>query len=209
MKPGRILDIGSAAGFVLKGILETGWSGCGIEPNLWMAKYARKKLGLQVEVSALEEFRSSERFDVVSMIQVIAHLYDLRAGLQAAAKITRPGGYWLIETGDRESLVARMFGKHWYAYSPPSVLHWFSRQGLRRLVGQFGFVEVARGRATKWLNAAHAKSVMGYKLQGSHLGRLASGPFAIIPEHFAVPYPGDDLIWVLFQKTMTVPDSPN
>jgi SAM-dependent methyltransferase len=201
MTPGLVLDIGSAAGFILKGFQERGWSGCGIEPNPRMAEYASTQLGLDVEVGTLEQFQSSERYDLISMIQVVAHFYDLRKALQVAMEITRPAGFWLVETWDRESLMARVLGKHWHEYSPPSVLHWFSPEGLKRLAGQFGFSEVARGRPSKRLNGAHVKSLLGYKLQSSRLGELTAGLLDVIPDHLAIPYPAYDLFWILFQKS--------
>lgn len=200
MTPGTVLDVGAAAGFTLRGFLESGWNGRGIEPNSRMAECARTQLGLDVEVGTLEEFQGGGRYDLVSMIQVIAHFYNLRKALKVAAEITRPGGSWLIETWDRESLVARILGKHWHEYSPPSVLHWFSPGGLKQLAGQFGFSEVARGRPSKWLSGAHAKSLLSYKLQSSSLGRLAAGLLDVIPNHLTIPYPAYDLFWMLFQK---------
>jgi len=116
-------------------------------------------LGLQMEAGSLENFASNKRFDLVSMIQVIAHFSDIRRALQKAADVTQNGGFWLIETWNYESWVARLLGEHWHEYSPPSVLHWFSPSGLSRLVSQYGFSEVARGRPAKRLNGAHVKSL--------------------------------------------------
>lgn len=201
MPPGTVLDVGAAAGFILKGFQESGWQGIGLEPNPYMAEYARTQLGLRVGTSTLEQFQGHERYDLISMIQVVAHFYELRQAFQVAAEFTRPGGFWLIETWNRESLVARALGQHWHEYSPPSVLHWFSPEGLKRFVAQFGFFEVARGRPSKWLNGAHVKSLLGYKLQGSQLSWLAGGLLDVIPDHLTIPYPTYDLFWILFQKT--------
>jgi len=37
MQPGRVLDIGAAAGFILQGFQDCGWKGNGVEPNQRMA----------------------------------------------------------------------------------------------------------------------------------------------------------------------------
>ena len=197
MKPETVLDVGAAAGFILQGLVESGWSGKGIEPNASMAEYGRKHLGLDIDVGTLEEFNSCDRYQLISMIQVVAHFTDLRAAFAAAAKMTEPMGFWLIETWNRESCMARILGKHWHEYSPPSVLHWFSPDDLQRLAGQFGFREVARGKPIKWLSAAHAKSLLQYKLEGSPIAKLVN----IIPDtNLSIPYPAEDLCWLLFQK---------
>ncbi|MBC7876344.1 MAG: class I SAM-dependent methyltransferase [Anaerolineales bacterium] len=197
--PGTMLDVGAAAGFLLKGFQESGWQGMGLEPNASMASHGRAHLGLQMETGGLENFSSTQQFDLVSMIQVIAHFSDIRQALQKAAYVTRDNGFWLIESWNRESWVARLLGQNWHEYSPPSVLHWFSPLGLSNLVAQYGFSEVARGRPAKRLNGAHVKSLLGYKLQSSPLSSLQGG-LRIIPDKMVIPYPTFDLFWMLFQK---------
>ena len=198
-RPGKILDVGSAAGFILQGFQETGWSGVGVEPNFAMSQYGRTQLGLQIETGCLEEFSFASKFDVICMIQVVAHFFDIRKALERAAKLTLPGGFWLIETWDRESWPARLLGKHWHEYSPPSVLHWFSPAGLASIAAQFGLVEVARGKPVKRINARHAKSLLRYKLQGSPFAGLPD-LLVLLPDDKVIRYPAFDLFWILFQK---------
>jgi hypothetical protein len=65
---GTVLDVGAAAGFVLKGLEDAGWQGEGIEPNDTMARYAREVLGLSVATDDLETVVCGRWFDIVSMI---------------------------------------------------------------------------------------------------------------------------------------------
>ncbi len=201
MTPGTLLDVGAAAGFVLQGFLDCGWSGRGIEPNPRMAEHARTRFGLSVDTGTLEQFESSDRYDLVSMIQVIAHLLDPRKAFQVAEKVTRPDGFWLIETWNRESWTARVLGRRWHEYSPPSVVHWFSPAGLQRLTSQLGFREVARGRPAKWISAAHAKSLIRHGLQASSLAHLVDGIGRVIPDRLFIPYPAEDLFWALYRRS--------
>jgi SAM-dependent methyltransferase len=200
MPAGDVLDVGAAAGFVLQGLVDAGWNGRGLEPNPRMSDHARTRLNLRVDTGSLESFQTGERFDLVAMIQVVAHFTDLRKSFQVASEITQPGGFWLIETWNRESWTARIFGRNWHEYSPPSVVHWFTPATLRDLAARFGFREIARGRPAKWLNGAHALSLLQYKLGGSMPGRLLSRAGKLIPRNIPLPYPGDDLFWMLFQK---------
>ena len=197
--PGQILDVGSAAGFILKGFQESGWSGVGLEPNLSMSAYGRTHLRLQVETGCLEQFSTNRQFDVVSMIQVIAHFFDIRQALEKAEALTRPGGIWLIETWDRNSWVARVLGKHWHEYNPPSALHWFSLSSLRGFISSFGFSEIARGRPAKRINGLYAKSLLRRAFNRPTFGWLRMG-LDIIPSELVIPYPAFDLFWILFQK---------
>ena len=109
MTPGTFLDVGAAAGFILQGLIESGWRGEGIEPNAQMAAYARAQLQVLVHVGGFEQFQSDTTYDLVTMIQVIAHFLDPRQAFQKARALLRPGGYLLIETWNRASWTARCF----------------------------------------------------------------------------------------------------
>jgi 2-polyprenyl-3-methyl-5-hydroxy-6-metoxy-1,4-benzoquinol methylase len=200
MKPGRVLDVGAAAGFILKGLIEHGWDGLGLEPNASMVEYGRRQTGVNIEVSTLEQFRSDERFDLVTMIQVLPHYYDLKRALKVADNLTKSSGYWLIETWNKDSFTARVMGKYWHEYSPPSVLHFFSPKTLQLLVRQYGFEEVARGRPVKKISGSHAKSLLNYTLPSSTFGKLLGKLVDRLPDGLTLPYPSFDLFWVLYRK---------
>lgn len=200
MQPGTVLDVGAAAGFLLQGLANCGWRGTGLEPNPRMAAHGRDVFGLEMAVGDLEYFVPTDRYDLITMLQVIAHFHDLQQALQQAAALTKPSGFWLIESWNRASLPARLLGSAWHEYSPPSVLHWFSPKDLTKLADQHGFQLVARGRPQKWLSAAHAKSLLSYKLQGMPGYRLFHHTVALIPDGLVLPYPTLDLVWMLFQK---------
>ncbi len=199
-RPGEVLDVGAAAGFLLAGFTQAGWTGLGLEPNPEMAEYGRARLGLDMCVGSLEEFRSDRRFDLVTMIQVLPHFHHLHTALQVAGQHTRPGGCWLVETWDRESWVARISGQAWHEYSPPSVLHWFSARDLHRLMARYGFTEVARGRPGKRISLSHGHSLLDQKLEGAGLRRVFLGVLSRLPGSLTIPYPGDDVFWALYQK---------
>ena len=200
LRPGTMLDVGAAAGFVLQGFMDCGWQGDGIEPNHAMAKYAQTTLGINVQAGALESLTNNQQYDLVNMVQVIAHFADLKTALQQAADATKPEGYWLIETWNKDSFAARMFGQNWHEYSPPSVLHWFSPDTLKTLAESFGFAEIARGRPSKWINGGHAKSLLQFKLENLPLGKLIGKPLNLLPEYLPLPYLADDLFWMLLKK---------
>ena len=198
--PGRLLDVGSAAGFLLSGFLEAGWSGCGIEPNRAMAAHARERLGLCVFEGTLDDFDGDESFDLVTLVQVLPHFVDPVRALERSASLTRSGGLCLVETWNRESWTARLSGRRWHEYSPPSVLHWFTPESVARLMARFGLHELARGRPSKKLSAAHAKSLLGYKLAPGRLGRLVGRTLDFVPDAWSLPYPAEDLFWLVCRK---------
>jgi SAM-dependent methyltransferase len=196
--PGRLLDVGSAAGFLLRGFVEQGWTGEGVEPNAWMAAQARAS-GLDVHTATFEETAPREPFDLVVMVQVIAHMLAPLLAFRHARAMLRRGGLLLVETWDRRSLTARLFGRHWHEYSPPSVLHWFSRPGLRTLADRAGLALVAQGVPGKWIGGAHAKALLEHAGAGTRVGRLAAKVGSLLPDRARLPYPAEDLFWMLFR----------
>jgi len=199
-KPGTVLDVGAAAGFTLRGLSEAGWQGFGVEPNAGMAKYARQRFGFPVEAASWESWTSQRTFDLVTMLQVIAHFVDPRQAMLKAGELVRPGGHLLIETWNRESWTARLFGRNWHEYSPPSVLHWFSAAGLIRLARRTGFQLMARGRPSRRISASHAKVLLRHKSASSIANRVLLGIAQVLPDRLEIPYPSEDLVWMLFQR---------
>lgn len=196
MTPGRALDIGSAAGFILKGLTDFGWQGFGIEPNPGMSAFARDHLGLDVTNTTIEEYQANRSFDLVSMFHVLPHIAEPKRLARRVAELLVPGGYWLIEIWNRESSVARLFGQSWHEYDPPRVLHWYSPRSLRRLTGPLGFRQIAWGRPVKWLQV----SKLLCRMPSWCCHRVHSQAQVGHQRTLNVPYPGDDLAWVLLQK---------
>ncbi len=200
--PGRLLDVGAAAGFILKGLRAEGWDGVGVEPNAAMARHAREQLGIKVTAAPFEQFESAEPFDVISVIQVMAHFIEPRVAVEHLFDLLKPGGIVVVETWNVRSWSARMFGAGWHEYSPPSVLQWWSPQTLGELFSKCGFAEVATGRPQKWIEMGHAKSLIRHKAaEGSWVAKMISAGLAIVPDRLQVPYPSEDLFWAVYRKT--------
>jgi SAM-dependent methyltransferase len=204
--PGTVLDVGAAAGFVLRGLIEAGWQGRGIEPNERIAKFGCEQLRLQITPDTLETFLGDERYDLVMMIQVLSHIYDLQAALEVAERVTKPGGLWLIETWNSRSWAARLRGEKWRAYQPPAEKHWFSPQLLREIAEAYGFEEIHRGRVTQWINIAALRSLLRYSAPTwcFPLYKL----LGLFPNSWNVSYPVHDRFWALYRKQSEEPDTP-
>jgi SAM-dependent methyltransferase len=200
-KPGRVLDVGAASGFILKGLTESGWEGQGVEANDGMGQYAREQLGLDVQSTTIESFRTEKRFDLICLIQVIAHLADPRKVIQSLSNMLSGEGYVLIETWNYRSWTARLLGKSWHEYSVPVVLHWFSRHSLNCLMLDFGFELIDTGRPAKKIIAKYAKFIVNHKLNRLRFASFITKLVNLIPDKTVWQYYGDDLFWSLYRKT--------
>ena len=199
-RPGQILDVGAACGFILKGFEMEGWTGTGIEPNKGMVTYGKEHLQLNLVDTPLEEFRANGAYDLVTLIQVIGHFYDLDKSLQVIRKHLNKQGLVLIESWDRRSLMARILGRKWHEYNPPSVLHWYSKKTLTGLMRQHGFEPVAFGRPQKKISTQHLLSYLKYRTANrvlrSLLNKIARSKFT----NKNILYPPMDIFWALYRK---------
>jgi SAM-dependent methyltransferase len=197
-----VLDVGAAAGFILRGLQEAGLRGAGIEPNATMAGFAVRELALDVRSTTLERFDECTRtFDAVVMLQVIDHVEDIRLAFERVARLTRSGGRCLIEFGNRASFTARLLRSAWHEYAPPSVQRVFSLRALERLLSDYGFRLNSTGRAEKYLRADHALALIEYKL-GPRLGHAVVPHLArLMPPGARLRYPADDIVWAMFERT--------
>lgn len=198
--PGRLLDVGAAAGFVLQGFVDEGWRGVALEPNAAMAAHARAVLGLDTVVGSLESATLDGPFDAVNLIQVLPHFVDVRAAVARTAGLLRPGGLCLVECWDRRSWTALLFGRWWHEYNPPSVLHWFTCGSLVRLMAQHDLEAVASGRPRRRISVAHAVSAASRALLGPTRGAAVGDRLGRLVGDRVVPYPGNDLVWLLFRR---------
>ena len=199
-KKGTVLDVGAAAGFILKGLVDSGWQGYGIEANEKMASFGRDKMGLNIQTGTFETFESKQAFDLICFLQVISHFVDPSLAVQKACNMLSPNGYILIETWNWKSLTAKLFKKKWHQFSPPSVLHWFSKKSLNLLMEKYEFHPVASGHPPKRISMRHARSLIRYKLGNGMISSSLKFALKFLPKRLEVRYPGDDLFWTLYKK---------
>lgn len=197
---GRLLDVGAAAGFILNGYSQTGWTGIGIEPNDTMASYGRKNLQLDIRTDTLDSFCTNELFDAVSMIQVIGSIPELDKGMRKVNALLKPGGYVIVESWRRESWAARLFGKHWHEYCPPKVITWFTNGAIESFFISHGFQPVASGKPVKKINVNHGLSLAHESLPKIPLKTPMTKLLIRMFGKYTVKYPAFDLKWYLFQK---------
>ncbi len=140
-EPGRVLDVGCAAGFFLSVMKAKGWQTSGVEISKPMVDYARETLGLDdVRHGDLTTLDIDEGgYDVVTMWDVIEHLEDPRAHLEAARRGLRDDGLLVLETQDVSSRFARLMRRKWQHYKHEEHLYHFEPATLGRLLDEMGF----------------------------------------------------------------------
>lgn len=159
--PGRLLDYGCAVGLMVKAALEEGWDAVGYERSEWAAQYGRERFGVDIVLGQgwrVPKFEN--RFDVVTMWDVVEHLEHPRTVLELVHGWLKPGGLLALNTVNSSSLGARLAGQHWRHLVPPHHLQFFSRASLRRLLNDCGFALLSQQGQGVMLTAHRNKSSM-------------------------------------------------
>lgn len=120
----RTLEIGCGTGIILEQVNEFAKQAQGIDISEGMLKDSRKK-GLKVEVANAAKklpFKNGE-FDVTYSFKVLPHIPELEKALEEMARVTKKGGYVIMEFYNTYSfkhvnnLIARAKKKIWTRYT--------------------------------------------------------------------------------------------
>ena len=161
--PGRLLDVGSHVGVFLEVGSALGWQAEGVEPSRWAAEVARSR-GLAVTSGTLDDLNTEpERYDLVTLWDVIEHLPDPSAELRRLHQLVRPGGLLAISTMDVDAPVARLLGRSWPWYMQMH-LYYFSRRTLGLLVETAGYEVLEIRRHRRIVRAAYLLSRLERRL---------------------------------------------
>lgn len=144
-KPGRVLDVGCAAGFFLKVMSDKGWETYGIEVSLPVVTYAVKELGLaNVRIGDASKLTDlpENYFDVITFWDVVEHLEDPISALRASHLYLKDDGILIVETQNVESTFAYLLGTSWQHFKYEEHLYHFSPITVRLLLEKAGFYVV-------------------------------------------------------------------
>ncbi|TSC64695.1 MAG: type 12 methyltransferase [Parcubacteria group bacterium Gr01-1014_106] len=136
--PGTLLDVGCYTGLFPNMALANGWDAVGVEPSRWAVETAVARLpGRIVHADMRTAPFPDASFDVVTAWDVIEHVTDLRADLQALVRLLRPQGYLYLSTMKSDALIARLLGARWPWYIPMH-RYYFTPRTIRGLLASAG-----------------------------------------------------------------------
>ena len=140
-KPGKILDIGCAAGFFLESAQKHGWQVYGIDTNKEAINHCQKLVeSSRLFQGTLEKANFKPNFfDVITLFEVLEHMPDLQAFLAETKRILKPQGLLALNVPNRAGVVSRLLGQHWFDYKRLQHLYFFSPQTLKMVLKKNDF----------------------------------------------------------------------
>lgn len=139
LRRGRLLDVGAAGGAFLKVARERGWEVEGCEPNRWLCQWAKQHEGLELIPGTMADMHlEDERFDVVTLWDVLEHTTDPKAVLRECCRVLKPTGVLVVNYPDIGSGVARLMGRRW-VFLLSVHLYYYTSSTIARTLRDCGF----------------------------------------------------------------------
>lgn len=204
--PGRLLEVGCAAGYFLAVMRDLGYEVHGVEISGEAVQSARKRFGLDaVHACRLGDAPyPAGSFDLVAMWDVVEHLADPLAELAHCHRLLRPGGALVLQTQDLDSLARRVMGRRWHHFKQLEHLYHFDRRTLRELLGraEFDVQQETRRAAGKYVSFEFLAE------RSARFGRwaeLLAKPLALLGRRYLYVNPLDELIVVARRREASSP----
>jgi len=158
-KSGTLLDIGCAFGHLLDAAEKRGWDAYGVEMSEYAAQEAAKKAGSGKIWTGnfLELPLPVNNFDVITMVDLIEHVYDLVAVLDQCRKILKEEGLLVIITPNTDSFSRKLLGRSWPQFKEEHVAY-LSKRSVRELLHRSNFKLLLMANFKKALNFYYIRS---------------------------------------------------
>ena len=163
---GTLLDVGCFSGLFLHNARLRGFDVVGIEPSAEAVSFVRNVYEFEVIHGNLHSGSfASDRFSVVSFLDVIEHLTDPISEMKEAFRVLRPGGLLVMTTPNAKGLIQKVVrAKRWILREPwcpidnvPWHLWGFTPRTLSVCAAKAGFVV----KQTEWLEPSPCSSNLG------------------------------------------------
>jgi len=137
---GRLLDVGASNGGMVRAARDRGFAAEGVEPSPETCAIAKRAHDIDLHCWDVRHLGLPARtFDVVTMHDVLEHLFEPIEVLRECRRLLAPGGLLVLETPTTDSLDFLVQGIGWADLSPLEHVNLFSEANAARAVRLAGF----------------------------------------------------------------------
>jgi methyltransferase family protein len=198
--PGRLLDVGAAAGFFVDEAIRAGWDAEGIDIAQQVVEWGRRELGVPLRVGDVSAAEERGTYTVVTMWDYIEHSLDPAGDLAKSNDLLAPAGIVALSTGDIDSVAARLSRSRWHLLTPRHHNFFFGARTLVRLLERSGFEVAWVGHPGSRYSLAH----LAYKLdRGARTAVTAAAARRVATSRFgrySLPLNLFDIVTVVARK---------
>ena len=141
---GNLLDVGAGSGILVEAAIEDGYDATGIEPSAWLQEQAEER-HLPVKKGVLSDIPTTDKFDVITLIDVIEHVVDPLDLLIEIKERLKPDGCAMIVTPDCHSFFAKLLGRKWWHYRVAHI-GYFNLENLKAACEKSGLEVISHTR---------------------------------------------------------------
>jgi 2-polyprenyl-3-methyl-5-hydroxy-6-metoxy-1,4-benzoquinol methylase len=138
VKKGKLFDLGAGWGHFLLAAQELGYEASGIEMSEQQYQYCVNDKHLKVEHGDFFLMDESQKYDVVTMWDVLEHIDRADVCIEKCARITNTGGYIFILIPQSDSFIASMMKRNWKMMGLDHV-NYFNKKTITQLLGKYGY----------------------------------------------------------------------
>jgi len=205
---GRVLEVGSAAGFFLHAMGELGYEATGVEVSEYVSGFARRELGIERLHTGLlaDAPLDPASFEIAAMWDVIEHVPDPIAELRRIHDLLVPEGLLFLQTQNVDHWFARLLGSKWQHFKQLEHIHHFSPRTIRTLLDRAGFevLGISNRGAGKYISVEFfCDRMRRYSVLAHHL----LWPARAFGRFFFYLNPGDEMIVVARRSSEENPES--
>jgi len=150
VEPGRLLDVGTASGFLLEVAQARGFTPYGVELSEYSGKLAAAKFGAgRIHIGTLETAPFPQAsFRAIVMSDLLEHVPDPLGTLRLAREFLEESGVLQVVTPDTSALSRGCMGARWTHYKAEHLTYW-NPDVLRLAAKKTGYRVLSVKRARK------------------------------------------------------------
>lgn len=158
---GTLLDVGCALGHLLESAKKRGWDVYGVEISEYSSEEARKRIGNNKVITGdfLDSTFPKGHFDVITMIDIIEHVYNTGDLLKKCHDLLKPDGLLVIVTPNIGGLLHKCLRRYWPHFNNAHVTY-FSPKSVHAILELKGFRPSSILNFKKALNFYYIRGVI-------------------------------------------------